>query len=91
MTTYFVIAVLYTCDGLALTFDAYEANGKLQVVYVATKYTSCGSEATDATKIVFTVPAAGGTSATPATGTIPQSAAACGFTGTTVSRMLLFG
>ena len=90
------ILVKYTCDGLTLTFNAYEAAGKLKVVYAASKYTSCGSN-TDASanpKVVFTVPAGGATAAAPATGTISGSAddiAACGYTGDTVRKMLLFG
>ena len=90
------ILVKYTCDGLTLTFYAYEAAGKLKVVYAASRYTSCGSN-TDAgasPKVEFTVPAGGATATALATGTISASAddiAACGYDGTPVRMMLLFG
>ena len=90
------ILVKYTCNGLILSFNAYEAAGKLKVVYAASKYTSCGSN-TDAAadpKVVFTVPTAGATATARATGTITTNAddiAACGYAGTTVRMMLLFG
>ena len=89
------ILVKYTCDGLTLTFYAYEAAGKLKVVYAASKYTSCGSNTAGASpKVEFTVPAGGATATALATGTISASdddITACGYAGTTVRMMLLFG
>ena len=79
-----------------MSFNAYEANGKLKVVYAASKDTSCGSNTNAGAnpKVVFTVPSGGATATAPATGTISGSAAdisACGYTGDTVRMMLLFG